>query len=334
MILSTLIISCYLYFYLNIGLKIEEIVYKSRYSHSEIVSRNKKCLQYLLENNIVEYYYHPENDDDNLNFNTRGIKTKARLSKEYTKPSLVLCSEPTFIYDQTRLPKDLCWPLIAYYMPNMMARDYDLLRNLLKFFKHVASLSGMEYYLNYGSLLGHVRFDKRPIPWDDDIDFSIDYSFFKNFEKRFKSEQNLYFGDEPENGTFYPELYSDKSFAKIFDASQKKFDIYNWTFPFIDLFYYGTPKDDNNATNDLNFDSISPLVNADMLFQNTKMPNQKEFLGIALPIPMDTIKMLKHIYHFTNSCRPLRWYHRFEKARTLGYFSSIECSLLEGIYDF
>ena len=322
----------------------ETTVTSSRnYSKTEhqtiVISENRKCLQYLLENNIVEYYYHPENDDDNLNFTTRGIRTKKRLSKEYTKPSLVLLFEPSDIYNESILPTNICSASVRSFMPNMRARDFDLLRNLLKFFKHVASLSGMEYYLNYGSLLGHVRFDKRPIPWDDDVDFSVDYSVLKRFRGIFKRERKIYFKDQ-NTSTFLPEFHTSRDRMKIFDKTQKRIRKYSWTFPFLDLFFYSMPEEDFY---DLTEEEMAKLVLTEASHSSyalnvslrVMLPLKKEhFLGVKLMMPVDSEKFLQLQGYHRDICAPLGWLHRYERKRHGLSHDTIKCSLLEGFYEF
>ena len=314
--------------------------------NSDGVAKNARCLQHLLDLDIVEYYYYPEGDDNNLNFTVRGSVSKTRFPNEKSRPSLVSRGKPT--YDRTfdtlsvnnTLQRNLCISEIINFLPNMMARDYDLLRNLIKFFKHVAALTGMEYYLNYGSLLGHVRFDRRPIPWDDDLDFSVDYSVLKKFSRIFKRERRLHFGNHTNTGSFYPDLYIGKVWAKVFDASQTKVDRYNWTFPFIDLFFYRLTNDDFY---DLPVEELDSLLLMDGLNSGSAynlsldiaMPFKKDlFLGIELPVPADALKVLKRLHYSTTKCKPLWWYHRYEKGKTYPTSSAIKCSRLEGFYDF
>jgi phosphorylcholine metabolism protein LicD len=45
--------------------------------------------------------------------------------------------------------------------------------NLMKYLKKVCDENGIDYYLTYGTLLGAVR-HKGFIPWDDDVDVSVD----------------------------------------------------------------------------------------------------------------------------------------------------------------
>jgi len=110
--------------------------------------------------------------------------------------------------------------------PHDVGRFYDLLMKV----DHLFKKAGISYWATTGTLLGAVR-HRGVIPWDDDIDIAIcaeDIPSLKALQGAL-SEEGL--------GMAY---YSEAKFYKIFplngDLIQKDGGVYEWKYPFIDIF--------------------------------------------------------------------------------------------------
>jgi lipopolysaccharide cholinephosphotransferase len=150
--------------------------------------------------------------------------------------------------------------------------NYDKVKNLLINTQICFEKLNIQFLPMYGTLLGLVR-HKGLIPWDDDMDISIDKKYFDVIMKN----KNLF-------GEYGLDVYLWKynnrmSFIKIFYKNEKKIRTHPWSWPFIDVFGYYEKDNkfyvENNEGNDykLNKEDVFPFKTN--LFENIpmNMPN-------------------------------------------------------------
>lgn len=62
---------------------------------------------------------------------------------------------------------------------------------ILAFIDSFCKKNNIDYFINYGTLIGAIR-HKGFIPWDDDIDISMTRENYERFIQLFKREQSKY----------------------------------------------------------------------------------------------------------------------------------------------
>ena len=63
--------------------------------------------------------------------------------------------------------------------------------DILAFIDSFCKKNNIDYFINYGTLIGAIR-HKGFIPWDDDIDISMTRENYERFIQLFKREQSKY----------------------------------------------------------------------------------------------------------------------------------------------
>lgn len=75
------------------------------------------------------------------------------------------------------------------YNPKVLRRLQMAELNILKDFDRVCEKNGIQYFLDWGCLIGAVR-HKGFIPWDDDLDISMTRSEYDKFKKVYMTEMS------------------------------------------------------------------------------------------------------------------------------------------------
>lgn len=141
--------------------------------------------------------------------------------------------------------------------------------NIFKKIIKVLNENNIEYFINYGTLLGKCRHDDI-IPWDDDIDISINKTEVEKINSINWEKYGLKF---IKHGYFY----------KIFYLKNKKIRQFNHSWPFIDLFVYFVKNNnvylvEGKKNIEVNYNIIYPLKKTKFLNINTKIPNNSKLL--------------------------------------------------------
>lgn len=145
----------------------------------------------------------------------------------------------------------------------------DEMINIFKNIIKVLNDNNIEYFINYGTLLGKCRHDDI-IPWDDDIDISINQTEVEKINLINWEKYGLKF---IKHGYFY----------KIFYLKNKKIRHFNHSWPFIDLFVYFVKNNkvylvERKVNIEVNKNIIYPLKKTKFLNIDTKIPNNSKLL--------------------------------------------------------
>ena len=189
--------------------------------------------------------------------------------------------------------------------------SYDKVKNLLINTQICFDKLNIKFLPMYGTLLGLVR-HKGIIPWDDDIDISIDKKYFDVIMKN--NDIFSKYGLE-----VYLWKYNKKmSFIKIFYKNEKKISIHEWSWPFIDVFGYYEKDNkfyvENNEGDNykLNKEDILPFKSN--LFEN-----------IPMNMPNNVDNVLNSLYgnDWENICYSSSFDHKNQKVINKKY--KIKC---------
>ena len=171
---------------------------------------------------------------------------------------------------------------------------------LLDYFDKFCKKHKIQYMLSFGTLLGQHR-HKGFIPWDDDIDIAVEEKeFLKNIDKL----ENDNIGVLSVNRMFI----DANKFFKIHYKKNDKIKIYDWSWPFLDIFLYRSDEDKNkieilanDKTYNLKYENIYPI-------------KYDKFENLTLPIPNKTDIILKRLYSedYMTTCKSGNWNHKLE----------------------
>lgn len=190
--------------------------------------------------------------------------------------------------------------------------NYDKVKNLLINTQICFEKLNIQFLPMYGTLLGLVR-HKGLIPWDDDMDISIDK---KNFDVIIKNK-NLFseYGLE-----VYLWKYNKRmSFIKIFYKNEKKIRTHPWSWPFIDVFGYY--EKDNKFYVENNEGDNYKLNKEDVLPFKTNL-----FENIPMNMPNNVDNVLNTLYgnDWENVCYSSSFDHKNQRVINKRY--KINCN--------
>ena len=202
-----------------------------------------------------------------------------------------------------------------------------------------------------GTLLGSYFFHDI-IPWDDDMDIMVDYQDYPRLKKAFQNETiwskyNLCgFHDSFNEYEFnllnktYPDIgqIENKKLnkfkisnrtrfhkVKIFSTQSKKFKMYPWRWPFIDVTFYKY-----NKTHFWNHDRIQYFMPIENFFPF----HSRLFMGMWLSAPHKTGSFLKRKLgkSGTFACKSGPWNHKKEEFTKSNEKVSVSCDSLNNVY--
>jgi len=134
---------------------------------------------------------------------------------------------------------------ISNTIPIQQEQDRNIifkeLLNLLKLFDEICRKENIEYWLDFGTLLGAIRHGGF-IPWDDDIDVSMTYQnylkFFRVCDKYLPKHIRAVNYNRDRNSVYISRGYLQNTKVLLKDVNGSTIH------PFIDIFYYtALPKD-------------------------------------------------------------------------------------------
>ena len=203
-------------------------------------------------------------------------------------------------------------PFKNLWSPNKKQKLKKLLSDSISCFKKI----NVEFMPVFGTLLGLVR-NGGIIPWDDDMDISVDK---KDFEKILENKELF---KSVGVGVFLYKKNFNNAFIKLFLLSEKNIPECNWSWPFIDIFTHYTKDEnffiiDNSNTTKFAKNEIFPLRTN--LFEN-----------IPMNIPKNVEYILNSYYgnDWEKVCYSSTYSHQEEKNYTTQY--KIKCDEIKKI---
>ena len=163
----------------------------------------------------------------------------------------------------------------------------------------ITNISDIDFVAIYGTLIGILRTGSI-IPWDDDIDICTD---IKNYDKILSLKDVLKTYD------IGITVHTKNELIKIFPLSEPKIKQYNWSWPFIDIFFYKI------RNNKIELSEIGGVMNIDLIdFFPLKYKN---FETTKLLVPNNAKKILDKKYkNWDSICISSSWNHRKEEPIT------------------
>jgi hypothetical protein len=227
--------------------------------------------------------------------------------KENATPTRVLPQTATF----SKSPA-----ILAFKELELSAIDRGILVDLLRVFIGVAEKHNWTYFLSGGSLIGSVR-HHQIIPWDDDIDITINSSHAREIKEVFKMLEPKY---QVVDRGYDPilKLFSHRSHKCIEEDCK-------WRWPFLDLCFFN-----ENATHIWdNHPLFSPLKNrkADVFPLHFR-----PFEGMMVKSPKNALRWIDVYSGVSDSCETSPYRHDTE---TGGHDTvNIQCENLKDVYPF
>jgi hypothetical protein len=198
----------------------------------------------------------------------------------------------------------------------LAASDKEILLDLLKVFIRVADAHNWTYYMEGGTLLGSIR-HWGFIPWDDDVDVTINKTDVQELKRVFKALEPNYTLFERSYDRTILKLFSNKSYRCVW----KKSCNYKW--PCIDVFLFTEDKH--------RLWSVGWFGKYKHLKSNIFPLHFRPFEGLMVKAPKCGLAWLKTVYGNSDTCLSETYTHYNDIGRKL---LTVSCVLLKDIYPF
>lgn len=177
-------------------------------------------------------------------------------------------------------------------------RERTLARLILSKLSEIASLIDIKLSLSFGTLLGHIRHGGM-MPWDDDIDISINSDDLDLFLRKVRVMSDLRFGE-------YTFQAGPMKYFKFWLDDCDEIPKYDYRHPFVDLWVY-TIWEDKEKIVYLEYENEFPIIGHFPL-----MPT--EFEGAMFFVPNNPQSILDRSYpDWRHYIQVYTWSHREEK---------------------
>ena len=195
------------------------------------------------------------------------------------------------------------------FAPAINTTEYTMLLDLIKRVKDAFETFDITYMLEGGSGLGSYR-HHGIIPWDDDIDLTVNISQQKMLKKALE--------DIPGHTLHSP----NNSLWKFFNNNFARAGQSEYKWPVIDIFFF--------QVNETHVNDVTPNM---FLFSDPKsdiLPLENGiFEGMVFPVPRHMEAYLNRRYTLRGQCLSTQWSHRTESQRNS---FRMPCHKLFGVY--
>lgn len=196
------------------------------------------------------------------------------------------------------------------YHPKLNQKLKNQLFEALRLLIDALDKANTAYVLYAGSLVGSWRHHDM-VPWDDDIDITVNFSIWESIEQLQIPGHSLI------NATSRTTLY------KFFNENATKISGRPWKWPNIDLFFFI-----DNGTH-----IYDPVCKDLYVYERSDIfpVSQRLFGPLVIKAPRNTKKVLSQNYD-VDVCKTGSYNHRFDKGNE--YITVVNCSHLHRFYPF
>ena len=200
------------------------------------------------------------------------------------------------------------------FAPALNITEYTWYIDLIATFKRVVEAFNISYLLEGGSVLGAYRYHGF-VPWDDDFDCMVNVSQKHTLKKALE--------DIPGYTLYSP----NNSPWKFFNNKSKIIHPYQWSWPFIDIFFFT-----DNATHVYEVTFKKRKQKNQFGPRSDKLPLGKGiFENMIFPVPNNMESYLCKKYNMKEPCLSNWWNHKTETHPEIKS-SRIPCHKLFGVY--
>jgi len=177
--------------------------------------------------------------------------------------------------------------------------------NLLRLISNLASQSGIDMMLSYGSLLGQIRHGGI-MPWDDDMDLAVNKASWTKLSAALKNISELGFD-------IFQWTTPPFSYYKVWLSQDENITGYKYSFPFVDIWFY------EDESEEIVFDDGKKYPRTEFYpLQETT------FEGSVFKMPFKPMQYLDKTYtDWRTKIQIYPWSHKLEKNYFLPLCTSI-----------